>query len=398
MALFPRHQKLLPRKSKFSFSISDDNAPSQFNIFSNLDGKLFSTHGVERDRVLLNLRGEKNTVYTIEAVEEDGDFLEGCSALCSNGTGAVLRGGTLFLLPYFIFQSHRNTQAPRITFTLLRRFFLLGLLGKCLVLIFGFTGINYSSPTLAAALGNLIPVFTFLLAIMFGMDKIDIRSSSSNAKSLGTIVAVSGALVMTLYKGPPFMSGTSSPSLPHQLLSQQSNWILGGLLLSIAYIFSATWNILQAATVKDYPEKVTIIFFFTLFGTIQCAVFSLIAERNPSAWTLHPGTQTTATVYSAILGTVRSSVMTWCLHEKGPLYVAMFKPLGMIIAVIMGIMFLGDILHIGSVIGAVIISLGFYTVMWGQAKEKNMVAENDHGFESSTKPATSHRTRFHKEV
>ncbi|GMP29185.1 hypothetical protein CsSME_00004401 [Camellia sinensis var. sinensis] len=30
-----------------------------------------------------------------------------------------------------------------------------------------FTGINYSSPTLAAALGNLFPAFTFLLAVLF---------------------------------------------------------------------------------------------------------------------------------------------------------------------------------------------------------------------------------------
>lgn len=33
----------------------------------------------------------------------------------------------------------------------------------------------------------------------------------------------------------------------------------------------------------------TIVFFFCLFGTLQCAIFSLIVERNLGAWALHPG-------------------------------------------------------------------------------------------------------------
>ncbi|KAI9178520.1 hypothetical protein LWI28_027487 [Acer negundo] len=63
------------------------------------------------------------------------------------------------------------------------------------------------------------------------------------------------------------------------------------------------------------------------------------------------------------------------IAEKGPVYVAMFKPLSIAIEVTMGVMFLGDTLHLGSVIGAIIISLGFYTVMWGKAKEE--IAEDN---------------------
>ncbi|KDO66271.1 hypothetical protein CISIN_1g0401761mg, partial [Citrus sinensis] len=54
----------------------------------------------------------------------------------------------------------------------------------------------------------------------------------------------------------------------------------------------------------------------------------------------------------------------------GPVFVAMFKPLSIAIAVAMGVMFLGDRLYLGSLVGATIISLGFYTVMWGKAKEE----------------------------
>ncbi|KAM0057467.1 putative EamA domain-containing protein [Helianthus debilis subsp. tardiflorus] len=75
---------------------------------------------------------------------------------------------------------------------------------------------------------------------------------------------------------------------------------------------------------------------------------------------------------------IRISILTWCLEKKGPVYVAMFSPLSIVIAVIMGVAFLGDSLHIGSAIGAVIIIAGFYVVMWGQAQEKNKLEDNKH--------------------
>lgn len=39
--------------------------------------------------------------------------------------------------------------------------------GRCTSQIMGYTGINYSSPTLASAISNLVPAFTFILAIIF---------------------------------------------------------------------------------------------------------------------------------------------------------------------------------------------------------------------------------------
>ncbi|KAK4367475.1 hypothetical protein RND71_011267 [Anisodus tanguticus] len=284
--------------------------------------------------------------------------------------------GTLFLLPCLFFHRCRSNMAP-ITLSILWRFFLLGLLGICLLQAMAFTGIKYSSPTLAAALGNLMPGFTFLLAIIFRMEKLDIRKASSQAKSVGTIVAIIGASIMTLYKGPKVLgSNLLSDSSHHSLLSQESNWILGGLLITTTCIMSSGWNILQTDTVKKYPEQMTIVFFTCFFGSIQCAILTLALESNPKAWMVKPGIGMTAIVFSAVSGSVfRYNVLTWCLDKKGPLYVAMFKPLGMVISAILGLIFLADSLYLGSVIGAVIISAGFYSVLWGKAKEIKSLLE-----------------------
>uniref|UniRef100_A0A5B7A3F5 WAT1-related protein n=1 Tax=Davidia involucrata TaxID=16924 RepID=A0A5B7A3F5_DAVIN len=89
----------------------------------------------------------------------------------------------------------------------------------------------------------------------------------------------------------------------------------------------------------------------------------------------------------AVVGTVfRFSVATWCLGRRGPLYVSMFKPLAVVVAVGLGVIFVGDALYLGSLVGALIIVTGFYAVMWGKAKEEK-VSEDDGGeqsLESST--------------
>ncbi|THG23241.1 hypothetical protein TEA_026199 [Camellia sinensis var. sinensis] len=213
-----------------------------------------------------------------------------------------------------------------------------------------FTGINYSSPTLGSAMSNLIPAFTFLLAVIFRMERLDLGSTRSRVKIMGTLVSISGALIVTLYKGTPIGSlPVQSPSLssqdsPFKMLATESNWVLGGLFLATASLSVSIWNTSQAAILKGYPSELTIVAFYCLFGTIQCAVLTLFAERNnPNAWKLSPDIELISVIYS---------------------------PISIAIAAILGVIFLGDTLYVGSIIGAIVIVMGFYGVIWAQSKEE----------------------------
>ncbi|KAL2515794.1 WAT1-related protein-like [Forsythia ovata] len=74
----------------------------------------------------------------------------------------------------------------------------------------------------------------------------------------------------------------------------------------------------------------------------------------------------------AVIGNaVTFCVETWCIYKKGPIFVAMFKPLGIAMAALLGVIVLGNRLHIRSVIGAVVNVKGFYGVIWAQAKEQD---------------------------
>ncbi|XP_031263149.1 WAT1-related protein At3g28050-like [Pistacia vera] len=276
---------------------------------------------------------------------------------------------SLILLPSsFLF--HRSQVRPPLTSSLLGGFFLLGFLGT-FAQFFGYAGIYYSSPTLATAMLNLIPGFTFVLAIIFRMEKIDWRSSSSLAKSMGAVVLITGAFTMTYYKGPPLLLTPSTSNSSLQLFLQQSNWVIGGLLLIVDCLFASTWLIVQASILKKFPAELIVVFFYCFFVAFQSAILCMFVDRNPGAWSLKNHIRLIAVLYSGIFGsTFQVGISTWCLHRTGPVFVSMFKPLGIVIAAAVGVIFSGDTLYLGSFIGAAVIVIGFYSVMWGKAKEE----------------------------
>ncbi|KAK6267394.1 hypothetical protein QUC31_018231 [Theobroma cacao] len=315
--------------------------------------------------------------------------------------------GTILFLPLsFIFPS--RAVLPRLKFHVVSRIFLLGLIGFS-AQICAYKGIEYSSPTMASAVSNLTPAITFILAVLSRLERVALRSSSSQAKVLGTLASISGALVVVLYKGPKVFSsprGTSSSVLLEwPLESPESNWVVGGILLAVAYLLFSFWYIIQvkhvyfqgtlvllenyllAQVMVIYPAEIIVAFLYNLCGTIVSTPVCLIAEPNLSSWRLRPSVAVIAVLYSGIFQTVSSLVVIWGLHLKGPVYIVIFKPLSIAIAAFMSAVFLGDSLHVGSIVGAVIISMGFYAVIWGKAKEEQRI-HDDSGI-NSLEPSSS---------
>lgn len=127
-----------------------------------------------------------------------------------------------------------------------------------------------------------------------------------------------------------------------------------------------------------------LVFFYSFFGTLLSAVFSVFLERDPDAWRPRHKIEIIAIIYAAVSTTVfRNTVVTWCLRERGPVYVVTYKPLAIVLAAIMGLMFLKDNIYLGSVIGSVAIATGFYAVIWGQAREKDLAGNNVCNLESN---------------
>ena len=75
------------------------------------------------------------------------------------------------------------------------------------------------------------------------MENLNLKLQSGQAKMIGSVVSITGALMVTLYKGLQLTSG----SLQHEtLLSQKSDWLLGGLFLAAASLCISLLLVVQA--------------------------------------------------------------------------------------------------------------------------------------------------------
>ncbi|KAF3431312.1 hypothetical protein FNV43_RR26043 [Rhamnella rubrinervis] len=296
---------------------------------------------------------------------------------------------SITLLPYsFIFHYPDRGQSNLFTLSFFLRLFFMGLTGITISQNLAFLGLSYSSPIVVCAMGLLIPALSFLLSIVLRRIKIDWRSSSFRAKVSGTIVSFMGATMVELYKGPLIRKSKLSSFSSH--LSQNraikfliysslpEYWVLGGILLAASSLSVSVWNNIQVGTVKQYPQVMKVVSFYSLFGTIQSAILCFFLERNLDAWKLKLDTELLLIVLTAAFGgLLRSRVHLWCMQMKGPFYVPTFKPFGIVFATIFGVIL--SAVHYGSVIGAIILGMGYFTVMWGQLKEEEASA---HGVKS----------------
>ncbi|WVZ12506.1 hypothetical protein V8G54_017036 [Vigna mungo] len=93
-------------------------------------------------------------------------------------------------------------------------------------------------------LNNSIVFRAFLIGFL-GMEKLDLKLRSCQAKTIGTVVSIAGALTVTLYKGLPI---TSDEMRNNIFLSSQSQWLLGGCILSTATFTASLLIVIQVNT------------------------------------------------------------------------------------------------------------------------------------------------------
>lgn len=62
-------------------------------------------------------------------------------------------------------------------------------------------------------------------------------------------------------------------------------------------------------------------------------------------------------------------VLSWCVKRRGPLFASVFNPLMLVVVAVLSSLLLAEKLHLGSVLGAVLVVMGLYAVLWGKGRE-----------------------------
>ncbi|KAK9093684.1 hypothetical protein Scep_025153 [Stephania cephalantha] len=241
--------------------------------------------------------------------------------------------GMVVLAPFaYVFE---RTNRPSISFSILIKIFVLAGVGSSINQNLHYLGLGLTSATVSAAMSNIIPSFTFIIAVALRMEKVNIRSAKGQAKIIGTLICIGGALTFTFWKGGYMLKGFVDHPLVHidgdGLRHHKHNWVLGSLLVLIGQAGWGGWITLQAIFFKDYPAGVSLNVLTCFFGAIQSSVIAVIVDRNPESWKLGWNIQLLTIIYNGVItSALLYWIQTWCIREKGPVFVAMFSPLGLL--------------------------------------------------------------------
>ncbi|WVZ78569.1 hypothetical protein U9M48_026260 [Paspalum notatum var. saurae] len=293
----------------------------------------------------------------------------------------------LALLAPIAFFRERGVRRP-VTWQLLASFALLGLTG-----IFGnqllfLLGLSFTNASYAAAFQPAIPVFTFILAAIVGVEVINIFTKDGVVKVLGTAVCVSGAVVMVFYQGPSLigmggsnaLAGTWSSSAysAHWLTKAMlgdgvETWHIGVVCLIANCFLMGAYLVIQAPVLIKYPASLSLTAYSYSFATVYMVLTGVFATSGLHEWALTT-TEIIAILYAGIVAScVNYAIMTWSNKILGPSLVALYNPLQPAFSTLLSTIFLGTPIYLGSVIGGLFIIAGLYLVTWARYNEAQRV-------------------------
>ncbi|CAA0836433.1 WAT1-related protein [Striga hermonthica] len=264
---------------------------------------------------------------------------------------------------------------PKMTVSIFVKIMVMSLLEPVIDQNLYFLGMKYTTATFAAAMANVLPAITFVIACFFRLEKVKITSIRSQAKIIGTLATVAGAMIMTLVSGPnlglPWTKQGPAHDQHHQTQVTLQDSIKGAVMIIVGCLSWACFMILQAVTLRTYPAELSLTAWICLLGTVEGAAVALVAEnRNPAAWAIKWDTKFLAAAYSGVFCSgIAYYVQGVVMKERGPVFVTAFSPLSMVIVAILSSFILAEQMYLGRVVGAIVIVMGLYFVVWGKKKE-----------------------------
>ncbi|CAL5414506.1 unnamed protein product [Camellia sinensis] len=216
-----------------------------------------------------------------------------------------------------------------------------------------YLGLKNTSATFASAVVNVLPALTFIMAIIFRLEKVNLKKIQSVAKVVGTVITVTGAMVMTLYKGAivDILWYSKSGNHHHNTTNSTStdqHWVMGTFMILACTCGWSGFFIVQSITLKQYPAELSLTASICLMGMVEGAAVALAMERDMSAWVVGFDSRLLAAVYSRVVCSGVAYYVQGVVNKvRGPVFITAFSPLCMIITAILGAIILAEKIHLG---------------------------------------------------
>ncbi|PWA76305.1 WAT1-related protein [Artemisia annua] len=243
---------------------------------------------------------------------------------------------------------------PPMTVNIFLQIFICSIFGMTVNQNSYFFGLKHSTPTIACALSNLLPAITFILAVLARQENARLRTMAGQAKVMGTLVCVGGAMLLSLYHGPIIPIGESHVHLSIASEKNKSNDtnhgnLIGPCLIIFSTFSWAIWFVLQAKMCNIYPAPYSSSALMLLMATIQCCLLAFVMEHELQAWSLSPPIRAISSIYAGVICSMLAIfIISWCIKRKGPLFASVFNPLLLIIVAVLSWGLLEEKLYLGT--------------------------------------------------
>ncbi|WVZ91539.1 hypothetical protein U9M48_037696 [Paspalum notatum var. saurae] len=234
--------------------------------------------------------------------------------------------------------------------------------GDVLAMGLYFYGLRSTSAAFSSIFQNLIPVATFIIAMVLRTENLSLRKLPGKMKLLGALLCVGGTMMVSMLRGPELhMWRTNLLRHAHDRRQQTPQ------------VLTTTW--LSERLVKVYPSTYWMAMLTSLVGSMQCFIVGVFLVHERSEWMLKWDLKLLTVVYSGVMNTgLAFLLISWVISRSGPIYPAMFNSVSLVVTTVLDSVLLGTSIYIGSVLGIVLVVMGMYAFLWGKGTEVKLAA------------------------
>ncbi|KAI0530524.1 hypothetical protein KFK09_000068 [Dendrobium nobile] len=286
------------------------------------------------------------------------------------------------LLPLAILFERKNWP-EKIGLYLTIRFALIAVGGTPLYQVLLLLGVKKTTPAVATAMPNLAPGLIFFIASCLRIEKFDIKCKHTRYKVMGTLMCFSGAMAMSFMQADSVNLPAESPNLRSILFmganlsstdATSNDWIVGCLYLLAAVVVLSCVMILQATTMADFPAPISLGAISGILGSFFSVIFQYILQGNISTGADSLGITSiiAAVLAGGSVSFLTATIVTMCVHKKGPVFVSAFNPTQTVCAAVLSAVILKQFISLGSLIGMTFLFAGLYIFLLAKMKEADM--------------------------